>query len=125
MTGHQQSFNEESAEAPRQCQVQSSRIEVDVQEGNIILSMNNSSILDALVEEEHQNPSPCRKADDRIIYSSVEFDMPDDPGQSVVCNFGDAQFGQFAVEVMPELHRTPEIVLGIHGTRRSIYGALG
>ncbi|KAF7187656.1 Serine/threonine-protein kinase SRPK [Pseudocercospora fuligena] len=90
-------------------------VHTDIQEGNFMLSINDPSILDTLVEEEHQNPSPCKKVDDRIIYSSVEVEMPDDPGQPVVCDFGDAQFGPgpFAVEVMPDLYRAPEIVLGI------------
>lgn len=41
--------------------------------------------------------------------------MSDDPGEPTFCDFGDAKFGDgpFEGEVMPDLYRAPEIVLGI------------
>lgn len=89
--------------------------EIDIQEGNIMLSITDTSIFDEVVQEEKERPTPRRVDGDRIVYSSVELDMPDDPGVPVLCDFGDARFGQgpFEGEVMPDLYRAPEIVLKI------------
>lgn len=88
---------------------------IDIQEGNIMLSIKDDSMLDELVEEERAQPSPRKKDGDRTIYSTVELDMPDEPGDAIICDFGDAKFGQgpFEGEVMPDLYRAPEIILGI------------
>ena len=62
-----------------------------------------------------RNPSPCKVDGPRTIYSSVQLDMPDDPGQPMICDLGHARFGDgpFEGEVMPDLYRAPEIVLRI------------
>lgn len=80
-----------------------------------MLSINDSAILDEVVEEEWQQPSPCKVDGDQIVYTSVEMEMPDDPGEPLICDFGDAKVGEgpFTGEVMPDLYRAPEIVLGI------------
>lgn len=86
-----------------------------MQEGNIMLSIEDHSYLDELVKQEREQPSPRKQDSDRTIYSTVELDMPDDPGDATICDFGDTKFGQgpFEGEVMPDLYRAPEIVLGI------------
>ncbi|GIZ43342.1 hypothetical protein CKM354_000657400 [Cercospora kikuchii] len=90
-------------------------VHTDIQECNIMLSIDDHSFLDELVEQEREQPSPRKHAGDRTIYSTVELDMPDEPGDATICDFGDAKFGQapFEGEVMPDLYRAPEIVLGI------------
>ena len=67
------------------------------------------------MEEEWAIPNPCKVYPDRTIYASTNLDIPDEPGGPVLTDFGDAQFGAgpFAVEVMPDLYRAPEIVLCI------------
>ena len=80
-----------------------------------MLSVADASMWDEVIQEEHDTPSPRKIDGNRTIYSSVELDMPDDPGQPVLSDFGDAKFGPgpFEGEVMPDLYRAPEIVLGI------------
>lgn len=80
-----------------------------------MLSIVDDSILDEVVQEEVDTPSPRKVDGERTIYSSVELDIPDDPGEPIFCDFGDARVGQgpFEGEVMPDLYRAPEIVLRI------------
>lgn len=80
-----------------------------------MLSIPNTSILDDVVKEEWDNPSPRKVEGDRTIYTSVDIGMPDDPGDPLICDFGDAQVGEgvFEGEVMPDLYRAPEIILRI------------
>jgi serine/threonine protein kinase len=78
-----------------------------------------------VVQEELETPSPRKRVDARTIYSSVEMDIPDDPGQPIFCDFGDARFGKgpFEREVMPDLYRAPEILLRIPwGEKIDIWG---
>ncbi|KAK4615771.1 Serine/threonine-protein kinase SRPK [Fulvia fulva] len=90
-------------------------VHTDIQDGNIMLSIDDESIWDEALEGERQHPSPRKEVDGRTTYSSLEVDMPDDPGEPMICDFGDAQIGAgpFKIEVMPDLYRAPEIVLGI------------
>lgn len=59
--------------------------------------------------------SPRKIEGDRVIDASRAFDIPDEPGNPVLCDFGDAQFGDMPMtgEAMPDLYRAPEIILGI------------
>jgi serine/threonine-protein kinase SRPK3 len=80
-----------------------------------MLGIEDDAILKMFEEEELTEPS-LRKIDgDRVIYATRELDIPDDATRAVLCNFGDAQFGEktHIGEVMPDLDRAPEIVLGI------------
>ena len=85
------------------------------------------SFLDQVVEEEWAIPNPCKVHPDRTIYASTSLDIPDEPGGPVLTDFGDAQVGErpFAVEVMPDLYRAPEIVLGIAWGEKIDIWALG
>ena len=53
---------------------------------------------------------------DRIIYASrlLAFDERY-LGDPVLCDFGDAQFGhkEYDLEVVPDLYRSPEMIIGI------------
>ncbi|KAJ3946659.1 uncharacterized protein N0V96_003032 [Colletotrichum fioriniae] len=54
-------------------------------------------------------------------------EIPDDPGDPVISDFGDAQYGEgdFDGEVMPDLYRAPEIILGIPWDEKIDIWALG
>jgi serine/threonine-protein kinase SRPK3 len=76
---------------------------LDIQEGDIMIRV------------ELAEPS-LRKVDgDRIIYATRQVEIPDNPSHFILCDFGDAQFGEktYIGEVMLDLYRAPEIVLGI------------
>jgi len=53
--------------------------------------------------------------------------MPDDLGPPVIADFGDAEIGSgpFVGEVMPDLYRAPEIILGILWDEKIDIWALG
>lgn len=87
----------------------------DVQEGNLMVGCTDNEILEAFEEREFDEPSPRKTDGDYVIYASRELDLPDEPDSFILCDFGDAQFGQkeYVGEVMPDLYRAPEIILKI------------
>ncbi|KFY06982.1 hypothetical protein V492_07560 [Pseudogymnoascus sp. VKM F-4246] len=99
----------------------------DIQEGNVMLAIKDDAIFKTFEQEEMDEPS-LRKVDgDRVIYASRALDVPDDASHVVLCDFGDAQFGSKAYggEVMPDLYRAPEIVLGIPWNEKIDIWAVG
>ncbi|KFY64875.1 hypothetical protein V496_02950 [Pseudogymnoascus sp. VKM F-4515 (FW-2607)] len=102
-------------------------VHTDIQEGNIMLAIKDDAIFMAFEQEEMDEPS-LRKVDgERIIYASRALDVPDDASHNVLCDFGDAQFGAetYGGEVMPDLYRAPEIVLGIRWNEKIDIWAVG
>jgi serine/threonine-protein kinase SRPK3 len=87
----------------------------DIHENNIMISIPDQGFLDAVVASEWSSPSARKIDGDRVVYISTHLDIPDEPGEPVISDFGDAQFGEgpFIGEVMPDLYRAPEIVLGV------------
>lgn len=80
-----------------------------------MMTLADNSVLEIFEENVQAEPS-LRKVDgNRIIYESRQLEVPDNPGIPTLCDFGDAQFGkvEYLGEVMPDLYRAPEIVLGI------------
>jgi serine/threonine-protein kinase SRPK3 len=80
-----------------------------------MLGIEDDAIFKSCEEDEWAEPSLRKIDDDRIIYATRQVDIPDNPSHTVLCDFGDAQFGEetYIGEVMPDLYRAPEIVLGI------------
>jgi len=80
-----------------------------------MLGIKDDTIFKTFEEEEWAEPSPRKIHGDRIIYETRQVDIPDNASHAVLCDFGDAQFGEdsYIGEVMPDLYRAPEIVLGI------------
>jgi serine/threonine-protein kinase SRPK3 len=88
---------------------------LDIQEGNIMIGVDDDTIFKTFEQEEFAEPS-LRKIDgDRIIYATRQVEIPDNPSHFILCDFGDAQYGEETDigEVMPDLYRAPEIVLGV------------
>lgn len=80
-----------------------------------MLGTEDDTIFKIFEQEEADEPSLRKIDEDRIIYASRQTDIPDNPSRAVLCDFGDAHFGEetYTAEVMPDLYRAPEIVLGI------------
>ena len=85
----------------------------DIQAGNVMVGTRDESVWKDLEEGELEQPSACEIDGDRVIYASTRLEIPDDPGNFVLCDFGDAQIchKEYYGEVMPDLYRAPEIVL--------------
>lgn len=102
---------------------------LDIQDGNIMLSIKDTDILDALVEDEWDMPSARKIIKDRVIYASTGLEIPDEPGDPVIADFGDARIDEgpfeFEEEVMPDVYRAPEIVLGVPWNEKIDIWALG
>lgn len=79
-----------------------------------MLSIKDPTMLDEAVEEEWSSPTPYKVCGHNPLYFSAVFELPDG-GNPIISDFGDAQFGEppFRGEVMPDLYRAPEIILGI------------
>ncbi|KAK1855590.1 protein kinase [Colletotrichum chrysophilum] len=101
----------------------------DIQDGNIMLSLKDTDVLDALVEDEWDLPSARKIIKDRVIYASTGLEIPDQPGDPVIADFGDARIDEgpfeFEEEVMPDVYRAPEIVLGVPWNEKIDIWALG
>ncbi|KAI8211807.1 Serine/threonine-protein kinase SRPK [Colletotrichum sp. SAR 10_86] len=104
-------------------------IHTDIQDGNIMLSVKDANVLDALVEDEWDLPSARKIIKDRVIYASTGLEIPDEPGDPVIADFGDARIDEgpfeFEEEVMPDVYRAPEIVLGVPWNEKIDIWALG
>lgn len=100
---------------------------LDVQEGNVMLSVTDQSIFDDLVAEEWASPNPRKSTGRRVVHTSTPLEMPDDPGVPIITDSGDAKIGSgpFLGEVMPDLYRAPEIILGIPWDAKIDIWALG
>lgn len=92
-----------------------------------MLAMKDGTIFKSSEQEEMDEPS-LRKVDgERIIYASRPLDIPDDAPLNVLCDFGDAQFGNetYGGEVMPDLYRAPKIILRINWNEKIDIWAVG
>ena len=78
-----------------------------------MVETSDESYWEALEKREQECPS-ARKVDGaRIIYASADLPVPSAPGNFVLCDFGDAQFGhqEFCGQCQPDIYRAPEMVV--------------
>jgi serine/threonine-protein kinase SRPK3 len=87
----------------------------DLQEKNIILGLNDESVLEEFENEERINPSPRKSVGDAIIYQTREIGTTEDPGRPIIADFGEARFGQatYDDDIQPYQYRAPEVILDI------------
>lgn len=105
---------------------QVSLVHTDVQEGNVMFSIESESELRKVEEEELSDPS-ARKVykDGHIIFETRPVDV--DVEWPILCDFGEARFGQdeYDGQVLPDLYRAPEILLGRPWTNKVDIWAMG
>ncbi|PIG83884.1 protein kinase domain protein [Aspergillus arachidicola] len=92
-------------------------IHTDLKSDNILLSLRNPSILDAVARDEMNNPSPRKQLDGRDIYLSRNYWglLPNELGRSVITDFGLVVRGDGPPNshpIQPEGCRAPEVCLG-------------
>ncbi|KAJ6150677.1 protein kinase [Penicillium chermesinum] len=87
----------------------------DIQENDVMLSVEDESILSEFEEAEKSSPSPRKIDGDRVIYSSRDLGIPKVHGRPILADFGEARFistlGKQWEDVQPLVYRAPEVVL--------------
>ena len=90
---------------------------VDLQEKNIMLRVEDESILVDFEEAEKSSPSPRKVVGDRVIYTSRKLGLPKIHGRPVLSDFGEARFassvGTHWEDIQPLIYRAPEVLLGM------------
>lgn len=85
----------------------------DIQEKNILLGIEDQTILAHFEEDEKADPSPCKIDNTRVIYQTRPLRTPKEYGRPILCDFGEARFGSttFHGDIQPYIYRAPEVVL--------------
>ncbi|KAJ5933241.1 hypothetical protein N7516_007730 [Penicillium verrucosum] len=88
-------------------------IHTDIQEKNIMLGIDDISILADFEQAEKSSPSPRKIVGDRVIYSSRKLPETKLHGQPILCDFGQARFGstRYCGDIQPYKYRAPEVLL--------------
>ncbi|CRL22603.1 Serine/threonine-protein kinase DCLK [Penicillium camemberti] len=88
-------------------------VHTDIQEKNIMLGIEDESLLAEFEEGEKSNPSPRKVVGNRVIYASRELKTTDNYGRPVLCDFGQGRFGSapYSGDIQPYIYRAPEILL--------------
>jgi serine/threonine-protein kinase SRPK3 len=86
---------------------------LDFQPNNVLMGINDSSVLDRFAEMAITNPAPRKELLDRIIYVSQS--MPLTKGLPSLTDFSEARFGNSMHTglIMPNVYRAPEVILGM------------
>ncbi|KAJ5562376.1 hypothetical protein N7535_003171 [Penicillium sp. DV-2018c] len=92
-------------------------IHTDLKTDNLMLSLEDSTMLADFAVEEVRQPSPRKKIDEsRTIYLSRQFRRPfrgKSFGLPILCDFGEARIGKTHESgpfVQPNIYRSPEII---------------
>ncbi|PYI10620.1 kinase domain protein [Aspergillus sclerotiicarbonarius CBS 121057] len=90
-------------------------IHTDLKTDNLMLSLEDSSMLADFATAESETPSPRKLIDQsRIIYCSRKFRRPTggrNYGLPVLCDFGEARIGKESGPfVQPHIYRAPEVI---------------
>ena len=86
---------------------------VDVKADNIMLGIEDDSVLTAFEEQEMRDPSPRKLVDGRTIYLTRELQISKGWGAPVLCDFGSAVLGntEHMEDIQPNIYRAPEVIL--------------
>ena len=89
----------------------------DINPSNIMLSIDDKSLILEFERAEVDEPSPTKVIDEtRTIYGSRKLGLPKDSlwGQPVLCDFGEARIGQTHKGlIQPEIYRAPEVLFNM------------
>ncbi|KAJ5712315.1 protein kinase [Penicillium malachiteum] len=92
-------------------------VHTDIQEDNIMLGVEDESILVDFEEAELSNPSPRKVVDGRVLYASRDLGIPKIHGRPILSDFGEARFSSTLEkrweDVQSLVYRAPEVILRI------------
>ncbi|KAF1841371.1 kinase domain-containing protein [Cucurbitaria berberidis CBS 394.84] len=88
-------------------------VHTDIKADNIMIEIEDQSILDAFVDAELAHPSPRKIVDGKTIYASRGFSLPKEYGKVVLSDFGSAVRGdqRQVHDAQPNVYRCPEVML--------------
>ncbi|KAL9614068.1 MAG: hypothetical protein Q9167_001422 [Letrouitia subvulpina] len=93
------------------------RFKTDINPSNIMLSIDDKSLLSEFEQAEVEEPSPTKVIDEtRTIYGSRKLGLPKNSlwGQPVLCDFGEARIDQAHKGlIQPELYRAPGVLFNM------------
>jgi serine/threonine protein kinase len=86
---------------------------VDIQEKNILLGIEDNTLLSGFEEDERNDPSPRKIDSNNIIYQTRKLRNSEQYGRPVLCDFGEARLGSstFHEDIQPYIYRAPEVLL--------------
>lgn len=98
---------------------------LDVQPNNILLGIDDESILTEMEEDEISNPAPRKQLCDRTIYATRA--MPLTSGEPNLADLGEARFAKEKQTglIMPSVYRAPEVMLGMNWDNKVDIWAMG
>ena len=90
----------------------------DIKASNILLGIEDESILEDFEDGVERDPSPPKVSEDRTIYCSRQLGRPKSYGYPVLCDFGEARIGDIEHndDIQPEVYRAPEVILEMNWT---------
>ncbi|GFF88416.1 kinase-like domain-containing protein [Aspergillus lentulus] len=106
---------------------QANVIHTDVQPNNILLGIDDESILAEMEEDELSNPAPRKCLEDRTIYATRA--MPLTGGEPILADLGEARLAEGNQKqtglIMPSVYRAPEVMLGMNWDSKVDIWAVG
>ncbi|EAW14130.1 uncharacterized protein ACLA_071630 [Aspergillus clavatus NRRL 1] len=84
---------------------------------NILLGIDDKTVLAYMEEDEITNPAPRKFLDDRTIYATRA--MPLTSGEPILADLGEARLAEERQTglIMPDVYRAPEVMLGMDWDR--------
>lgn len=100
-------------------------VHTDIQEGNIMFSIEDEAELKQIEEDEIDEPSARKVYKDESIFLTRQ--VYTEVGDPKIIDLGEARYGQdsYVEEVMPDLYRGPEVLLGLPWDGKIDIWALG
>ncbi|RJE24407.1 STYKc [Aspergillus sclerotialis] len=100
-------------------------IHTDVQPNNILLGIDDESILAEMEEDEVANPAPRKQLSDHTIYATRA--MPLTSGEPLLADIGEARIAEEKQtgRIMPGVYRAPEVMMGMDWDNKVDIWALG
>ncbi|PYH89699.1 kinase-like protein [Aspergillus ellipticus CBS 707.79] len=101
-------------------------IHTDIQPNNILLGIDDISILASMEKDEFADPAPRKPLAGRTIYATRA--MPLTGGQPILADLGEARLTdgrRQTVPIMPSVYRAPEVTLGLAWDEKVDIWALG
>ncbi|KAK2746480.1 hypothetical protein FQN57_003106 [Myotisia sp. PD_48] len=95
----------------RSCQAE--LLLLDLQPNNLLMGINDKSVLSKYETDELEHPAPRKLLADRAIYPSRP--LPTTFGPPALCDLGEARLGdkEHQDDIMPDVYKAPEVIVGM------------